>query len=266
MKLKTALLTGASSGIGEQLARLLAGRGHDVILSARSVGKLEALARELTLAHGVKADVVAADLTDPVAPGLLLERVTALGTPVDILVNNAGFGSCGDFLDLPLATELDMLRVNCLSLLALCHHFGQRMRQRGAGRILNIASTAGFQPGPYMATYYASKAFVISFSLALARELAGSGVSVTCHCPGATETPFIERAGLRDTRLFQHPSVAKAEDVAEHAYRAMLRGKRLAVHGALNRAAATSVRFFPVSWVSAVTAGLNRRVPGAGSS
>jgi short-subunit dehydrogenase len=137
------------------------------------------------------------------------------------------------------------------------------MRERGAGRILNIASTAGFQPGPYMATYYATKAFVISFSLAMAHELRGSGVTVTCHCPGPTDTPFAERAGIRKNKLFQKPGVATPEAVANHAYRAMMAGKKLAVHGTLNRVTAASVGFLPRAVVAAAVASLNRRPPGS---
>jgi short-subunit dehydrogenase len=258
---KTALVTGASSGIGAILASKLAREGHDVVLVARNVDKLTVLSRELAARHGVSAVVIAADLAQPSAAEDVFEQVAAQGATVDILVNNAGFGSAGPFLDTALSAELEMIQVNIRSLLALSHLFARGMRERGFGRILNIASTAGFQPGPYMATYYATKAFVISFSLALAHELRGTGVSVTCHCPGATDTAFAERAGVRETKLFQRPGVASAEDVASHAYRAMMAGKKLAVHGALNRVAAASVRVLPRPLVASVVAGLNRRTP-----
>jgi short-subunit dehydrogenase len=235
---KTALVTGASSGIGAILASKLAREGHDVVLVARNVDKLTTLSRELAARYGVSATAIVADLAEPSAAESVFEQVAAQGSTVDILVNNAGFGSAGPFLDTSLAEELEMIQVNIRSLLALSHLFARGMRERGFGRILNIASTAGFQPGPYMATYYATKAFVISFSLALAYELRGTGVSVTCHCPGATHTAFAERAGIRQTKLFQRPGVASAEDVATHAYRAMMAGKKLAVHGALNRVVA----------------------------
>lgn len=258
MSNKTALVTGASSGIGAVLASKLAEAGHDVVLVARNVDKLTALSRELAARHGVSAVVIAADLAEPSAAQSVFEQVVSQGSTVDILVNDAGFASSGPFLDKPLAAELEMIQVNIQSLVAFSHLFARGMRERGFGRILNIASTAGFQPGPYMATYYATKAFVISFSLALAHELRGTGVSVTCHCPGATHTGFAERAGVRQTKLFQRPGVASAQEVATHAYRAMMSGKKLAVHGALNRVAAASVRVLPRPLVASVVAGLNR--------
>jgi hypothetical protein len=263
---KTALVTGASSGIGEILARKLAEAGHDLVLVARNVDKLTALSGQLSARHHVAAHVVAADLAEPAAAQRVFEQVGARNLSVDILVNNAGFGSAGPFLELDLAAELQMIQVNIASLLALSRLFGVGMRERGAGRILNVASTAGFQPGPYMATYYATKAFVISFSLALGHELRGTGVSVTCHCPGATDTPFAERAGIRQNKLFQRPGVARPEAVAEHAYRAMMAGKKLAVHGTLNRMTAASVALFPRAVVASVVASLNRRAPSSEKS
>ena len=256
---QTALVTGASSGIGEILARKLAEKGHDLVLVARSIEKLAALSGELSARHHVAAHVIAADLADPAAARSVFEQVSRRNLSVDILINNAGFGSTGPFLELDLATELQMLQVNIASLLALSHLFGRGMRERGSGRILNIASTAGFQPGPYMATYYATKAFVISFSLALEHELRGTGVTVTCHCPGATDTPFAERARIRENKLFQRPGVATAEAVADHAYRAMMKGKKLAVHGTLNRVVAASVAVLPRAMVASTVASLNRR-------
>lgn len=260
---KIALVTGASSGIGQSLARLLAEAGHDLVLVARSTSKLEALGRDLGAAHGVACSVVSADLALPGAARSVFERTSELGLSVDVLVNDAGFGTRGDFLDLDLGTELEMIQVNAASLVSLCHLYGRGMRERGSGRILNVASTAGFQPGPFMATYFASKAFVISFSLALAHELEPSGVSVTCHCPGATDTPFAERAGNRNTRLFQRSGVATAEEVARHALRAMGRGERLAIPGALNRIGAFAVGLVPSRAVMAVVANLTRRLDGA---
>ncbi len=253
-----ALITGASAGLGEQFAHLFARDGHDVVLVARSEARLVALAERLRV-HGVKAHVVAEDLAAPGGAQRVFERAQALGLEVGFLVNNAGFGSTGDFLDLPLEKELEMLQLNCAALLELSHRFGREMRARKAGRILNIASTAGFQPGPFMATYYATKAFVVSFSEALAHELAGTGVTVTCHCPGATATEFAGRAGNDQTRLFQRPGIAKAEDVAHDAYEAMLQGEVLAVHGLLNWLGVQSVRLGPRGVVRALIAAINSR-------
>ncbi|NMO21136.1 SDR family oxidoreductase [Pyxidicoccus fallax] len=259
MSRKVALITGASAGLGEQFAQCFARDGHDVILVARGAGKLEALAARLEKDHGVTAHVLPADLGQPDAPQRLFDAVRERGLAVDFLVNNAGFGSTGAFLDQDLAREAEMVEVNCTALLKLAHLFARPMRERGFGRILNIASTAGFQPGPYMATYFATKAFVVSFSEALAHELKGTGVTVTCHCPGATHTEFAQRAGNAKTRLFQRPGVAKAPDVAADAYAAMMRGRVLAVHGVLNWLGAVMVRFSPRFAVRSLAASLNQQ-------
>jgi len=251
----TALITGASAGLGTELARLAARDGHDVILVARSEDRLRALADELQKAHGVKAQVVAADLADRDAPARIFE---ACGdAKVDLLFNNAGFGSNGTFLDLDLAHELNMVQVNVAAVVALTHLFAGPMRARGFGRVCNIASTAGFQAGPYMATYYATKAFVITFSEALAVELAGTGVTVTAHCPGATATEFATRAGNDKTALFKS-GVARADEVAAHAYRATMRGQTLAIHGAKNWLMIESQRIAPRALVRSIAARLNR--------
>lgn len=258
MTRKLALITGASSGLGVEFARLAAGDGYDVLLVARRLPQLEAVGQEVAQAHGVQAHAIAADLSDPAAPERLLEEVRARGLRVDVLVNNAGFGSAGAFLDLPLARETEMIEVNIQALVKLSHLFGQGMRERRSGALLNIASTAGFQPGPYMATYYATKAFVISFSEALAHELRGSGVTVTAHCPGATATGFAGTAGNEKSKLFQKQKPASAADVAAHAWWAMKAGKPLAVHGAMNKVGAFGVRFSPRGMVRAIAASLNR--------
>ncbi len=259
MARKVALITGASAGLGEQFARCFARDGHDVILVARGAARLEALAVELEKDHGVKAHVIPVDLGRPGAPAELFEAVRAKGLQVDFLVNNAGFGSAGPFLDQDLAREAEMVEVNCTALLKLTHLFARPMRERRSGRILNIASTAGFQPGPYMATYYATKAFVVSLSEALSHELKGTGVTVTCYCPGATQTEFALRAGNEKSRLFQRPGVAKAPDVAADGYAMMMRGRVLAIHGALNWLGAQMVRFSPRIAVRAVAASLNQK-------
>jgi hypothetical protein len=259
MSRKVALITGASAGLGEQFAHLFARDGHDVILVARNAARLEALAATLEKAHGGKAHVMPADLGKPETPERLFKEVGARGLAVDFLVNNAGFGSSGPFLEQDLAREVEMVEVNCTALLRLSHLFARPMRERGGGRILNVASTAGFQPGPYMATYFATKAFVVSFSEALAHELKGTGVTVTCHCPGATHTEFAARAGNAESRLFQRPGVATAPEVAGDAYRAMMKGRVLAVHGVLNWIVMQSVRFSPRAMVRSITANLNQK-------
>jgi len=234
-KKQTALITGASAGLGAHFAELAARDGFDVIVVARSEERLAQLKARLEAQHhGTTVHVMPADLADPAAPKRLFDAVTAKGLTVDVLVNNAGFGTTGPFLDLPLEKEAEMVEVNCTALLKLTHLFAGPMKARGAGRILNIASTAGFQAGPFMATYYATKAFVVSFSEALADELAGSGVSVTVSCPGATATEFADRSGNAKNRLFQLRPPAKAEDVAAEAWSATQAGKTLVVHGFSN--------------------------------
>jgi short-subunit dehydrogenase len=255
MKKHVALITGASAGLGKELAKLCARDGHDVVLVARSEDRLRALAGELA-STGVSTHVIAEDLADPGAPQRVFAAARDLG--VDVLFNNAGFGSNGAFLDLDLDRELSMVQVNVSAVLALTHLFAKPMRERGFGRICNVASTAGFQPGPYMATYYATKAFVISFSEALSHELEGTGVTVTCHCPGATQTEFAQRAGNDKTALFQKNVVATAEDVAAHAYRATLRGETLAIHGLTNWIAMEALRVSPRALVRTIAARLNR--------
>lgn len=253
-----ALVTGASAGLGEQFARLLARDGHDVVLVARSAARLEPIAERLRV-HKITPHVIPVDLSVPGAGAELYAAVKAKGLEVSCLVNNAGYGSTGEFLALPLQQELEMVQLNCSALLELCHRFGADMKARGAGKILNIASTAAFQAGPYMATYYASKAFVLSFSEALAHELEGSGVTVTCHCPGATATQFSTRAGNDTSRLFQRPGIAKAEDVAAHAYEAMLQGEVVSVHGLLNWLASQSVRLSPRAVLRSIVAAVNSK-------
>jgi short-subunit dehydrogenase len=255
---KTALVTGASAGLGRELARLAAKDGHDLVLVARRRERLEALAAELNAAHGVQVAVIAADLSDLAAPSSIAERLRAEGKQVDFLINNAGFGSCGLFSKADLAREVEMIHLNIRALVQLTHLFLPEMLARKGGRILNVASIAGFVPGPFMATYYASKAFVLSFTEALSSELLGTGVTITASCPGPTETEFGTVAGGRTTKLFQR-NVAQAAPVALHAYRAMMAGKVVAIPGWMNKLIAQSTRISPRAWLRAIAAGLNRK-------
>lgn len=240
---KLALITGASSGLGKVIAELFAKDGHNVALVARRQDRLEEWAAHLRTTHNVEARVIPSDLSNPDAAGAI--QAALEGQPVEFLVNNAGFGTNGPFVELPLKRELDQIQVNITSLTELCHRFGSKMADRGHGRILNIASTAGFQPGPWMSTYCATKAYVLHFSEGLASELSGRGVTVTAHCPGATSTEFQDIAGNADAALFKAGLVATAENVAGHAYRSMMRGQAVAVHGKLNSAIAFTTRLVP---------------------
>lgn len=253
----TALVTGASAGLGRDFARLFAAGGHDVVLIARRRARLEELAGELQHEHGVQARVIAADLTDPSAPEAIADELAGAGTAVEFLVNNAGFGSNGHFVDQSRKRELDMVAVNVSALLALTHLFLPAMIERGHGRILNIGSTAGFQPGPYMATYYASKAFVNHFSEAIAHEVAGTGVTVTVSCPGPVATEFGEVSGNGKSRLFKS-GVASSDDIARQAYTAMMKGKRMVVHGLTAKAGVQALRISPRTAIQRIAARLNK--------
>jgi short-subunit dehydrogenase len=252
----TALITGASSGLGAEYARLFAADKHGLVLVARRKDRLEALAGELRPAHGVRVEVVSMDLATPDGPARLFEEVGRLGLQVDFLVNNAGFGASGAFADLELSRELEMIQVNITSLVVLTRSFLPAMIARRSGRILNIGSTAGFPPGPFMAVYYASKAFVNSFTEALWYELKGTGVSATVSCPGATATEFAEVAGNSRSLLFRL-GAANPKTVAAQGYRAMMKGKPMVIHGFKNKLTVQSLRLSPRAVARAVAASLN---------
>ena len=246
-----AVITGASAGIGQELARILAA-DHDLILSARRVAELEALAAELTRDHGAACHVVPADLADPAGPRALFDAVAARMRPVDVLVNNAGFGDLGPFADADLAKTLRMVQVNVTALTELTGLFLPGMRSRGRGSILNVGSVAGFQPGPLMAAYYATKAYVNALSQALWNELRGSGITVTCLCPGPTETEFAQVAGMQATKTFSVGHRMTARDVALAGVRGLKRGTMLVVPGFRNRLLVFLERFAPRKVVMSV--------------
>ncbi|MEQ8821353.1 MAG: SDR family oxidoreductase [Sumerlaeia bacterium] len=235
---KLALITGASSGIGADLAREHARRGGDLILVARRAEKLEALKAALEADHGVTVHVMARDLAVANAGEDLHAAVREAGLEVDYLINNAGFGGHGAFHERPWTEDKAMVQLNIETLTALTRAFLPGMVERGRGRVLNVASTAAFLPGPLMAVYYATKAYVLSLSEALASELRGTGVTVTALCPGVTRTEFGARANVGDSKLFRGPWVAGSAAVAAFGYRAMLAGRVVAVHGFWNKVAA----------------------------
>jgi len=262
---KTALVTGASAGLGLELARLFAADGHDVVLVARRRDKLEELAGELQKDHaGVRAHVVAEDLADPGAPERIRSALAERAIDVEFLVNNAGFGNSGAFAEGDLARVLGMIQVNVTALVHLTRLELPAMIARGSGRILNLGSTAGFQPGPFMAGYYASKAFVNSFTEALSFELRGTGVTATVSCPGPTLTEFGKVAGNAESRLFKMGAMG-AREVALHAYRAMMRGRPMAIPGLRNKLGVQLLRIGPRASVRRVTAAFNRLEMGAPS-
>lgn len=250
--MSTALVTGASGGIGYELAKLLARHQHNLIMVARNSEKLSRAADEFARQFQISARPIALDLSSPPAPQFLFDQLQREGIAVDILVNNAGYGVLGEFAGVSLEENLAQIQLNITALTALTRLFVGPMITRGSGRILNIASTAGFQAGPRMAVYYASKAYVISFSEALANELRSSGVTVTCLCPGATDTEFQVRAGTDATILFKSRHMS-ASAVARDGYRAMMAGKTLAISGFVNWAVAQSTRFAPRKLVTAIS-------------
>lgn len=243
--LPTTVITGASSGIGLELARIFAENGHNLILAARSIRILEELADDLAERHNISAIPVRCDFLDPAAPEELYKTAQSNGFAVDCLVNNAGFGAGGEFSSVPLERHMELLTVNVKALTELTWRFLPDMIVRKKGRILNVASTAAFQPGPFLAVYYASKAYVLSFSEAIDEELRDTGVSVTALCPGPTHTKFSEVADLNRSRLFNSPLTMNAADVARYGYNSMMKGRRVAIPGVVNKAVAFGNRLVP---------------------
>ena len=248
----TALVTGASSGIGLEIAKLLAADRYDLVLVARNAKRLQSLARDLESEFEVRTTVLAHDLSLRDGPSRVLDEIGRSGIEIDVLVNNAGFGVYGRFAETDLARERELLELNVIAVTALAKGVLPGMLRRRSGQILNVASTAAFQPGPLMAVYYASKAYVLSFSEAIANELDGTGVTVTALCPGPTETEFQKAAGVEKTRLFTGPLVMDARNVAAAGYAGMRKGKRVVIPGLVNKIMAQSIRFSPRRFVTAI--------------
>ncbi len=248
---RTALVTGASGGIGLHLAECFARDGYHVVVVARGAPKLEALAAALRQRFGVPVTVIAVDLEQPGGAAQLHAAVQAQGLTLDALVNNAGYGVFGEFRNSALDAELAMMQLNMAALVSLSKLFLPDLLAR-RGQLLNVASTAAFQPGPYMAVYFATKAFVLSFTEAIAAELEGTGVQVMALCPGPTASGFQDKAAMRASALVQGKRLPSAESVAVDGYAALQRGKRVHITGALNWLMAQSVRFTPRRVVTAI--------------
>jgi short-subunit dehydrogenase len=255
----TVLITGATSGIGLAIARRYAREGYDLALAARTNAKLAEIARELST---VRVDTFAADLAHPTGAAELAAAVADAGLSVDILVNNAGAGLHGRFSDTPLERELDLVRLNMASVLVLTKALLPAMLARGRGHIVNVASVAAFLPGPYQSVYYASKAFLLSFSDALAEELRGTGVGVTAVCPGPTATGFHAAAGVRRARPLNRALFLTADAVAEATWRGVRHGRRLVVPGWRHRLLVLAIRLAPRRLVARASARAGR--PGTG--
>ena len=261
----TVLVTGASAGIGSELARVFAEQGHDLVLVARSEDRLEALAAELRREHGRHVRVLPRDLLEPGAPEAIYAALSAAGVDVDVLVNNAGVLELGAFDAMPLAALERMIELNTRVLTSLTRLFLPPMRERGRGRILNVASAAAFQPIPALAVYAATKAFVLSLSEALSEELAGTGVTVTAVCPGLTTTAMTDKAKASNPNAGYFPDflMADAGDVARAAYRACEAGRVIEVPGLTNRVLTDWSRLQP-RWVTRMLGGVvGRRLLGS---
>jgi len=254
---QTALITGASSGIGEALARCFARDGHALVLVARSGDKLEALAQLLAGEFGVRVTVLPADLAQPGAAAALAARLKRKRIAVDVLVNNAGVLENGAFVRIPARRHQELIDLNISGLTAMLAQFAPAMVERGHGRILNVASIAAFQPVPSLATYAATKAYVLSLTEALAEELRGNGITVTALCPGITATPMLSGAVDASAQLAKLPGflIGDVDEVAAEGYRACMNGEVIRVPGVLNRAATVAGRATP-KW-------LLRRIAGA---
>jgi short-subunit dehydrogenase len=249
----TALITGASNGIGLELAKIHASKGDDLVLVARNKQKLEELKSELESAYKVKVYTIGKDLSLPNAAKDVYDETTRQHISIDYLINNAGFGDFGMFAETDWNKELQMINLNITALTHFTKLYLQDMVKRRSGRIMNVASTAAFQPGPTMAVYFATKAYVLSFSEAVNNEVSDKGLTVTALCPGPTESGFQAAAALEDSKLFKGKNIPTSKTVAEFGYRAMMSGKTVAIHGLVNSILANFVRIMPRALVVKVT-------------
>jgi len=255
----TALITGASSGIGLELARVLARNGHHLILTARREEKLKQIKNELEINYGIQVTIFSIDLALADAPQKLFNFTEKESLHIDILINNAGIGDYGFFHESDWEKTATMIDLNIRSLTHLTRLYLPEMIKHDRAYVMNVASTAAFQPGPLMSVYYASKHYVLAFSEAIANELNGTGVSVTTLCPGPTESEFQKEANMEKSKLFDRFPVASSAEVAEYGYQAMMNGKRVAIHGTLNKIAPKFTSLFPRSFVTAVTRKIQER-------
>jgi uncharacterized protein len=241
--MKTALITGASGGIGYNLAEIFTQQGYNLVLVARNESKLQHIKSEWEQKYNIQIHILAKDLSLPSASQEIYNSIQSKNISIDVLVNNAGFGWRGYFAEMKESDVLEMIQVNITSLAHLTRLLLPQMIERKSGKILNVASTAAFQPGPEMAIYYATKAFVLSFSEALSEEVRTCGITVTTLCPGPTDTKFQARANMANTQLFRRMAVMNSKDVAAAGYRALMNGKRVVVPGMINNLGVWSTRF-----------------------
>jgi len=258
---KTALITGASSGIGLELAHLFARDGYRLVLVARNRSTLRQLGDDLQSRYSITVRIEPKDLAHPATPAELYQDLQESGIVLDVLVNNAGFGGAGAFVSTDWNHEAEMMQVNMVALTHLTKLFLPQIRAR-EGMIMNVASTAAFQPGPFMAVYYASKAYVLSFTEALAEELRGTGVKVSCLCPGPVKTNFQKRAYLEGTAMINSPLTVDVREVARVAYEGLKQGKRVVIPGWKNRVGVELLRISPRETVTKVVRKLQEKKNG----
>ena len=251
--MKTALITGASNGIGLELAKVHASKGDNLVLVARSKSKLQELKIELEKQYKINVHIIDKDLATPSAAKEVYEQTTKANLQIDYLINNAGFGDFGMFYETDWNKESQMIQLNIVTLTQFTKLYLQDMVKRKNGKIMNVASTAAFQSGPTMAVYYATKAYVLSFSEAIDNEVRDKGVTITTLCPGATESGFQAVAAMEESALVKGKKLPTSKEVAEYGYKAMMNGKTVAIHGFMNAIMANAVRFLPRAMVVKTT-------------
>ncbi len=253
------LITGASKGIGKELAYVFAKNGYSLLLIARNLSELEQLQKELKDKYQCESKILSVDLAKTDSVDVIINTFKNEISKLDVLVNNAGFGFVNKFADMPIADINGMIDVNVKVLTDLTYRVLPFMLARKSGKILNVASTAAFMPGPYMAVYYATKAYVFSFSQAIREEYRKDGITISTLCPGPTKTPFIKRAGLDDTYLFKgNFPVMTAQKVASIAFKGLMKKKRVIIPGIMNKASVISILFMPTLWVTKLTGMLEK--------
>ncbi len=255
----TALITGASSGIGLELAKIHASKGGDLVLIARSEKKLKELKIYIENAYSTEVVIITKDLSENNAARAIYNFTQEQNINIEYLINNAGFGDFGDFANTDWNKEAKMIDLNIKALTQFTKLYLQLMIAKGQGRIMNVASAAAFQPGPGMAVYYATKAYVLHFTEAVNEEVKKSGVKLTALCPGATESGFKDAASLEDSKLFKNKKIPSSKKVAEYGYKAMLKGKPVAIHGFMNSIMVTSIRFTPRKLVVKIVAAIQKK-------
>ena len=256
---KTALITGASAGLGVEFARNFAKDGYNLVLAARRTERMEKLADDLRIRHNVTVKVLGKDLRNMIEVQSIFDTLQRENIHIDFLVNNAGFGDWGYFHESDWKKAEGMIDVNIKALTKLTYLFMRPMIEKGEGKILNVASVAAFQPGPLMSVYYATKAFVLSFSEAISKEVKRKGISVTVLCPGPTESEFQSAANLGKSKLFKHTRIPSAKEAADFGYREMMKGNLTVVHGFFSKVVVQLVRFTPRKLVLSAVRAIQER-------